>query len=202
MAEFARSRGIADEPAFSWWVPYTLRKRDVILSLIKARVKRTTHKYGIEIPRSVSHAYQIDIRNKNHFWRDAIRKEMLNVGVAFEVLPTGKKSPPGWRLVTGHIVFDVKMDFSRKARWVLDGHKTPSPEGSTYAGVVSRESVRIVMTYCALNDLELCAADIQNAYLTAPSSQKDYIIREEEFGSENVGKVTLIHRALYGGEAA
>ena len=74
------------------------------------------------------------------------------------------------------MVFDVKMDFTRKARWVLDGHKTPDPEGSTYAGVVSRESVRIAFTYAALNDLDIFAGDIQNAYLQAPSSRKDYII--------------------------
>jgi hypothetical protein len=37
-AEFAKARGIADEPAFAWWVPYTLRKRDIILSKIKARI--------------------------------------------------------------------------------------------------------------------------------------------------------------------
>ena len=28
-AEFAKARGIVDEPAFVWWVPYTLRKRDI-----------------------------------------------------------------------------------------------------------------------------------------------------------------------------
>ena len=34
VAEFAVAHGIADEPAFSWWVPYTLRKRDrIILSV-------------------------------------------------------------------------------------------------------------------------------------------------------------------------
>ena len=32
VSEFAKDRGIADEPAFTWWVPYTMRKRDVILS--------------------------------------------------------------------------------------------------------------------------------------------------------------------------
>ena len=32
MAEFARARGISDEVVFAWWVPYTLRKRDAILS--------------------------------------------------------------------------------------------------------------------------------------------------------------------------
>ena len=94
------------------------------------------------------------------------------------------------------------MDFTRKARWVLDGHKTPPVAGSTYAGVVSRESVRIILTYAALNGLEVYAADIQNAYLQAPSSQRDYVICGPEFGIENVGKVALIHRALYGGKAA
>jgi hypothetical protein len=29
-AKFAKARSIADEPAFAWWVPYTLRKRDII----------------------------------------------------------------------------------------------------------------------------------------------------------------------------
>ena len=36
--------------------------------------------------------------------------------------------------------------FTRKARWVLDGHKKLDPIGSTYAGVVSRESVRRALT--------------------------------------------------------
>jgi Reverse transcriptase (RNA-dependent DNA polymerase) len=96
----------------------------------------------------------------------------------------------------------VKMSFERKGRWVLDGHKTPNVEGSTYAGVCSRESVRIIMTYAALNKLPLMAADIRNAYLQAPSSQKNYIICGPEFGLENVGRVALIHRALYGGKSA
>jgi hypothetical protein len=94
------------------------------------------------------------------------------------------------------------MDFTRKARLVLDGYKCPDPASSTYAGVVSRESVRIALTYAALNGLDVCAADIRNAYLQAPSSAKDYIICGPEFGLENQGKVALIHRALYGGKSA
>lgn len=92
------------------------------------------------------------------------------------------------------------MDFTRKARWVKDGHKTPDPVTSNYAGVVSRESVRIAFTYAALNNLDVVAADIQNAYLTAPSSEKHYIICGTEFGEEHEGKVALIRRALYGGK--
>ena len=68
----------------------------------------------------------------------------------------------------------------------MDGHKTPSPIGSTYAGVVSRESVRIDFTYAALSGLDACAGDIRNAYLQAPSSQKDYILCGTEFDLENI----------------
>ena len=68
------------------------------------------------------------------------------------------------------------MTLERKARWVKDGHKTPIPEWLTFAGVVSIESVRIAFTYAALNGLPVCAADIQNAYLQAPASEKHYVI--------------------------
>jgi hypothetical protein len=169
---------------------------------VKARVRKKTHKYGIEVPTSLVRAKELDRINGNTLWIDALKLEMHNVGVAFEVLEDGKSAPQGWTKASGHIICDLKMDFTRKARWVLDGHKLPTPEGSTYAGVVSRESVRIALTYAALNGLEVCAADIRNAYLQAPSSCKDYIICGPEFGVENEGKVALIHRALYGGKSA
>ena len=94
------------------------------------------------------------------------------------------------------------MDFTRKARWALDGHKTPDPIGSTYAGVVSRESACVAFTCAALNDLDAWSADVRNARLQAPSSQKDCVICGPEFGLENVGKAALIQRALYGGKSA
>ena len=191
-AEFAKARGIMNEPAFIWWVPYTLRKRDAIISAVKMRVRKTTHKYGIEVPTTVEHANRIDKANNNDFWRKAIAKEMMNVGVAFQILQDNEQVPAGWSKQSGHLIFDVKMDFTRKARWVLDGHKTSNPEGSTYAGVVSRESIRIAFTYAALNGIDVMAADIQNAYLQSPSSQKHYVICGAEFGIENVGKKALI----------
>jgi hypothetical protein len=202
VAEFAVAKGIDDEPAFCWWVPYTLRKRDTVISAVKARVKRVTHKYGIEIPRTVEEAYKLDAKNGNTFWRDAIEKEMSNLKVAFDILEESASLPPGWTRASGHMVFDVRMTLERKARWVKDGHKTPEPENSTYAGVVSRESVRIALTYAALNNLDVCACDIQNAYLQSPSSEKHYIICGPEFGLENVGKRAKIVRALYGGKSA
>mmetsp|Transcript_19837 Transcript_19837/g.27905 ORF Transcript_19837/g.27905 Transcript_19837/m.27905 type:complete len:111 (+) Transcript_19837:729-1061(+) len=88
------------------------------------------------------------------------------------------------------------MDFTR---WMKDGHCTPHPETSTFSGVVSRESVRIALTYAALNDIDDNVADIRNAYLQAPSSEKHYIRCGPEFGLENVNRIALIVRTLYGG---
>ena len=92
------------------------------------------------------------------------------------------------------------MDFERKTRWVKDGHKCPEPETSSYAGVVSRESIRIMLTHAALMEVDIMAADIRNAYLQAPTSEKHYIVCGQEFGLEHVGKRALIVRALYGGK--
>ena len=46
----------------------------------------------------------------------------------------------GWKKLTGHIVFDVKMDLMRKARWEIDGYRTINPIGYTYAGLESRKT--------------------------------------------------------------
>ena len=70
----------------------------------------------VYLPISKAHAYAIDTTNKNTFWRDSINKEILTIVIAFEVLPTGERAPLGWNKVTGHLVFDMKMDFTRKDR--------------------------------------------------------------------------------------
>ena len=201
-AEYAISRGIDDEPAFHWLVAPTLKRRKAIVIALKTRMQQTKHKYGIENPTSIEHAKELDQNDGSDFWMKALAKEMYNVGVAFEILAEGQPAPRGWHKVTGHLVWDVKMDFTCKARWVLDGHKTQDGEGSMYAGVVSRESIRIVFLYAALNGLDVFSADICNAYLQAPSSRKDYVICGAEFGIENIHPIGLIHRALYGDKTA
>ena len=202
IAEYVTAIGLDIEPAFKWWVPYTLKKRDTIIAAINTRVRRKTHKFGIRVPSNLREAKEIDEENGNTLWQDALAKEMFEVGVAFKILDDDEKMPVGYTLSSGHIIWDIKMDFTRKARWVKDGHRTPDLDDSKYAGVVSRESVRIMLTYAALHDLPVLAADIRNAYLQAPTSEKHYVICGKEFGLENEGKRAIIVRALYGGKAA
>ena len=163
-------------------------------------VKRN-FKYGHQVPSSVHEAYLLDKRFKTTRCRDAIVKEMKNVRVAFKLLENSENLPPAHEFVPCHLVFDVKMDGTFKARFVAAGCKTSDPEGSTYAGVVSRETVRLALLYASLNGLEVSSADILNAYLTAPSSQKLWTKCGPEFGKDE-GKRAIIKRALYGNKAA
>ena len=165
-------------------------------------VAKTTNKYGIQVPRTIAEALKLDVINDNNLWGDALQKEMDNVKIAFDILSDDQELPPGYKKASGHIIFDVQMTLERKARWVKDGHKTPQPDWSTYSGVVSRESVRIALTYAAFNGLPVCGCDVQNTYLQAPASEKHYIICGPEFGLENQGKRAITVCALYGGKSA
>lgn len=203
VAEYAVAAGIDSEPAFRWWVKYVLKKRDKIISKVKTRYHKRTHKFGIEIPKTVAEAYALDKANGNNLWRDAIAKEMAAVRIAFAIKEPGDDViPPGYQYMDCHMVFEVKLEgFRRKCRMVAGGHMVEAPATITYAGVVSRDTVRIALTIAALNELEVKACDIQNAYLTAPCAEKVWTTLGLEFG-EDCGKKALIKRSLYGLKSA
>ena len=83
VAKYVAARGLVDEVAFQWWVPYTLRKKATIIALVKGRaVKRKTHKYGVQVPTSVEEALELDKENNNSMWQDALKLEMGEIGKA------------------------------------------------------------------------------------------------------------------------
>ena len=76
----------------------------------------------MEVPTSVKKAYRLDQKNNNTLWRDAIKKEMTNVAVDFHILDHGEEDPAGYEHTNCNLIFDIKMDFRRKARVVSRGH--------------------------------------------------------------------------------
>jgi hypothetical protein len=62
-------------------------------------------------------------------------------------------------------------------------------------------SLRIALTLAALNDLNVKMADIENAYLTAPITEKIWTVLDPEFG-DDAGNRALIIRAIYGLKSA
>ncbi len=119
-AEYAIVQRIDKEPAFNWWVPHVIKKREAIIQAVKSRktgVHWKSHKFGIE--------------------------------------------------------------------------------SSTYASVVTCETVRIALMIAALNDLEVKAGDVLNAYLTATNSEKIWTVLGPEWGPDQ-GKRAILVRTLYG----
>jgi hypothetical protein len=205
LAEYAVNNKLNLEPAFIWWVPYTIRKQDRIIQKVKAKYWRTTHKFGIRVPKSVEEAVQIDNENGSRLWQDTIEKEMKKAKVSYNVVEDTTPSElqanecntlRGHQEIRCHIIFDVKMDFTRKARFVAGGHMTDTPSSITYSSVVSRESVKIAFLIAALNDLDIMLCDIGNAYLNAPCREKIWFVAGPECGPTLQGKPRKLVRAL------
>jgi Reverse transcriptase (RNA-dependent DNA polymerase) len=76
-----------------------------------------------------------------------------------------------------------------------------APPMLTYTNGILCDTVCIALTIEALHDLQVKTSDIQNAYLTAPVSEKIWVICGPEFGS-NAGKRALIVHALHGLKSA
>jgi Reverse transcriptase (RNA-dependent DNA polymerase) len=57
--------------------------------------------------------------------------------------------------------------------------------------------VRLAFLIAALNDLDIMACDVRNAYLNAPCREKVWFVAGAEFGSRQ-GMVVKVVRALYG----
>ena len=206
LAEYAVANKIADMPTYRWWVPFTLRKRNRIISKAKTKYWRTTHKFGIRIPKTVEEALEWDRDNGNTLWRDALNKEVSRVRISFEenkekYTPTEIRngSAPEYRSfqeISCHMIFDVKINFDRKARFVANGSTTDAPQSITYSSVVSRDSVRLAFLIAALNDLEISSCDIGNAFLNAECREKIWFEAGSELGQDR-GKAMIVTRALY-----
>jgi hypothetical protein len=162
------------------------------------RTKGPIYKFGIQVPRNVKEAYELDKKNGNTKWQDAINEE-INAMHSFSTFEDkGRiKYLQGYKNIIVHFIFDVKHDLRHRARLVAGGHLTdPNTEG-TYSGVVSLRTMRIALVAAELNDLSIMVGDVSSAYLEAYTSEKVCFIAGPEFGPLE-GHLLVIVRAQYG----
>jgi len=127
LAEYAKTNKLEKEPAFSWWLKHALRHQRTFMKSTRKRYLKHSHKFGIRHPKTVEEALEIDKQTKTTFWRDAIHKKMKNNRMAFKVLEEDERVPIGYKWITCHMIFDIKMNYTRKARYVARGHMTDPP---------------------------------------------------------------------------
>ena len=119
-------------------------------------------------------------------------------GVTPDNVRDGKiKELTGHQEIKYHMIFDVKMDFTWKARFVARGDLTTATPNVTYSSVISRDSVQLAFLITGLNDLDIVACDISNAHLNAPCRVKIWFQGGKDTG-EDAGKVLIVDRVLHG----
>ena len=52
VADYVLVHGLDAEPAFAWWVPFALKRRNRIIAAVNKQYDKRTHKFGIEIPKT------------------------------------------------------------------------------------------------------------------------------------------------------
>ena len=69
--------------------------------------------------------------------------EIKNNRVAFETFEWDPSKLVGYKEITVHLIFDVKLseNLRQKARFVADGHLVETPTSITYSTVVSRDLI-------------------------------------------------------------
>ena len=60
VAEYAVANIIADEPAFVWWTKEVLHHHEHIISSIQGHYWKCTHKFGVQVSKSIEDALQVD----------------------------------------------------------------------------------------------------------------------------------------------
>jgi len=60
LAEHVIKNNLQNHPSFSWWVNYTMKKKEVFIKATKSTYSQRTHKFGVKVPESVQEALAID----------------------------------------------------------------------------------------------------------------------------------------------
>jgi hypothetical protein len=71
---------------------------------------KRTHKFGIEVPKTVKEALELDKKNGNTFCANAIAREMKDVCITFKILLERQSVPIGYQKISCHKVFDIKIE--------------------------------------------------------------------------------------------
>ena len=205
VSKYGFANNLTHQRGWEWVTHYIDQDHNLARMVNAYKVSRSDsvakYKFGVEVPRNPKHAIEIDNGKGTTGWKTSIEKEIkqLDEFRTFKVIPDNEPTPSGYKRIPYHLVFDVKFDGRLKSRLVAGGHRTPEvPKEEVFSPVVSMEAVRLGFFMARLNDLQVCAGDVGNAFLNAYTREKVFIIAGPEFGPELEGKRLIIDRSLYG----
>jgi hypothetical protein len=106
VAEYAAANNLTDKPGWKR-LKHIIRNRKRLERMAHAANvarKGTTYQFGVEVPRNVKHAYELDKKNGNTLWADAIAKELGNIQQYETFKDMGNISyMPGYKKIVVHL---------------------------------------------------------------------------------------------------
>jgi hypothetical protein len=145
---FSRKNKLLDKVPFCHLTQYFISNtaldiaRILKVSTSPAGIK---YKFGVQVPKGIKNAIDLDKKNGNQLWQEAIKTEIKQVtnNQTFIVLDSGEDIPTCYQKISYHMVFDVKYDLRQNARLVAGGNWTVNDKEDIYSGVVCMDTVRI-----------------------------------------------------------
>ena len=140
----------------------------------RQKIQGPKYKFGVQVPRTKKEAMELDLKNGNTLWQDAMTTEATALldHNTFRI-PKSGEDLLDYQFVPLVYAFDVKFDGRRQARICGNGGVVKKLDAAeVYSGVVSNDSVRTIMFLAKLNGLKICAADIGSAYLMDKTKEK------------------------------
>jgi hypothetical protein len=102
------------------------------------------YKFGIQVPKGIKNVIDIDKKNGNQLWQEAIKTYLkLTDYQTFIVLYSGEDIPTDYQKIPYHMEVDVKYDLRHKARLVSGGNWAVNDNEDIHSGVVRMDTVRI-----------------------------------------------------------
>ena len=103
----------------------------------------------------------------------------------FEALQDGIISHPDHQFMCCSIIFDVKMeDFCHKFWLIGRGHMTRAPSTLTYASIVSKDTICMVLLLAAQNDNKIWSTVDLNTYITMPCQENIWAALRKDFEAD------------------
>jgi hypothetical protein len=117
---FARNNNLLDKMPFCHLIQYCRSNTAVdIARILKASTSPVgiKYKFGIQVPKRIKNAIDLDKKNGNQLWQEAIKTELKQITdyQTFIVLDSGEDIPTGYQKIPYHMVFDVKYDLRHEA---------------------------------------------------------------------------------------
>ena len=113
LIRYALKHRLMDKPGWEWTKHYVESNPELTRMVKTYKVSRenVTIKFGVEVPSSTKAALNLDLKNGDNKWKEAMKSEIdsINAYKTFRVLKDNEPIPPEYKCIPYHCIYDVNF---------------------------------------------------------------------------------------------